>query len=188
MTEVKYNSPSLLVNQNNYEKNKNKLTCMICNNIPIDPVQCFTCSYPYCRKCIGEQNCIQCNKKTPIEPSKDLTDLINELQFKCVNNCGVVLNYSDIESHYKSHNNKDEYNTLLKKYITLIRLIEAKSFTKETNFKGKKITSHPHGLVKLTTEKNEWKCQKCQHVYRLGTPCFYCTLCDYEICENCISN
>lgn len=187
MSEVNYYYPSLLVNQRDYENNKNKFICIMCNNIPIDPVQCFTCYSVYCHKCIGDDNCVHCKKKTLIESSKELTDRINGLKFYCLKGCGEVINYSEIESHYERHKDKDEYNKLLNQYIKLIRLIEAKSFTKETNFKGKMINSHPHGLVLLTTEKKEWKCQKCQHVYRLGTPCHYCTLCDYEICQKCIS-
>lgn len=187
MTEINNYSPSLLVNQANYNDIKGKVTCVICRNIPIDPVKCINCSNVYCRNCIGEKHCINCKKETLVEPFKETTDLINGLMFKCKFDCGEEFSYSDIEKHYQMETDKKEYNDLLNQYIKLIRLVEAESFTKESNFKGKKINNHPHGLVWLTTDKVDWKCQRCQHIFNKGTPCYYCTLCDYEICDKCIS-
>ena len=48
-------------------------------------------------------------------------------------------------------------------------------------------TKHKHGLVFLLTNK-EWNCNICGTHYSEKEPVYYCSLCDFSVCKNCIGN
>lgn len=52
------------------------------------------------------------------------------------------------------------------------------------NVWGIKINEHEHTLIYLINNKN-WSCDKCSTSFNSNTGKFYCSLCDYNMCNNC---
>ena len=55
-----------------------------------------------------------------------------------------------------------------------------------------KIDYHEHPLIFCTTPErckqgSSWTCNKCFLNYSYDTPSFYCTFCDFDLCQNCLS-
>ena len=55
------------------------------------------------------------------------------------------------------------------------------------------IALHNHPLIYCFTFQRanwgtSWKCNCCSNVYTYNIPTFYCTFCDFDVCENCIAN
>ena len=56
------------------------------------------------------------------------------------------------------------------------------------------IPQHPdHPLINCTTPgriiiNDKWKCNNCKIFYSIDVPSFYCTVCDYDLCQKCILN
>ena len=46
---------------------------------------------------------------------------------------------------------------------------------------------HEHKLV-LLFSNNDWTCKKCNGKFQDKIPKYFCSLCDYNICENCFNN
>ena len=52
-------------------------------------------------------------------------------------------------------------------------------------------TEHPHPLIFCFTPQrikkgDDWPCYKCFLRYPHDTPSFHCTLCNYDLCQNCV--
>ena len=51
---------------------------------------------------------------------------------------------------------------------------------------------HEHPLFYCYTtgrpKNNTWDCNKCRNSYSKNVPTFYCTFCDFDLCENCVGN
>jgi hypothetical protein len=70
------------------------------------------------------------------------------------------------------------FNDLIKKEEIIEFLIERdKDFTL-------KVKEHKHKLLKSLT-RSKWKCNVCNHDYDSNQPTFLCSLCDYNMCDNC---
>jgi len=48
-----------------------------------------------------------------------------------------------------------------------------------------KTTNHKHGLVYLLSNKS-WACKICNSNFTEKEPTYYCSLCDYNLCKNCL--
>ena len=53
-------------------------------------------------------------------------------------------------------------------------------------------TEHQHPIIFCFTPERKkngqgWSCNKCFSRYSYKTPSFYCTLCDYDLCQNCLA-
>ena len=48
-----------------------------------------------------------------------------------------------------------------------------------------KIDEHDHPLLLCNCQRNNnnWVCDKCSSKYTSCTPSFYCTYCDYDLCQ-----
>ena len=85
--------------------------CLICSNVPKDPVLCPRNQHCFCRGCItkhleNSQKCPTCNdeltEKTLTELPKMVKDIINELNIHCVyqnRDCQEILQLQDLDSH-----------------------------------------------------------------------------------------
>ena len=75
--------------------------CNICNKIMINPTDCENCGHSFCYECISKTKCpFNCEKKNLKPASNGITNLLNNLKFKCVNEgCDEIINYIDIKSH-----------------------------------------------------------------------------------------
>lgn len=51
-----------------------------------------------------------------------------------------------------------------------------------------KIDEHEHPLLLCNCQRNnnDWVCNKCSSKYTSYTPSFYCTYCDYDLCQKCL--
>ena len=51
------------------------------------------------------------------------------------------------------------------------------------------IETHKHPLIFCSTKRIDgWSCDKCSSSNKCSTPSFYCTYCDYDLCQNCLGN
>ena len=53
------------------------------------------------------------------------------------------------------------------------------------------INEHSHPLINCWTKEranhgSSWRCNKCTSVFTYDIPSFYCTLCDYDLCKQCL--
>ena len=75
--------------------------CSICSKIMINPTDCESWGYSFCQACISKSKCpFGCKEKNLNPASNGITNLLNNLKFKC-NNEGYkeVINYIDIKTH-----------------------------------------------------------------------------------------
>ena len=77
--------------------------CSICSKIMINPTDCESCGHSFCNECISKSKCpFDCKAKNLKPASNGITNLLNNLKFKCNNEgCEEVINYIDIKSHEK---------------------------------------------------------------------------------------
>ena len=55
------------------------------------------------------------------------------------------------------------------------------------------IDAHDHPLLlsfceRQTNNSTGWSCDKCKKNYNYDTPSFYCTYCDFDLCQKCLSD
>ena len=77
--------------------------CSICSKIMINPTDCESCGHSFCHECISKTKCpFGCKEKNLKPASNGITNLLNNLKFKCSNEgCNEVINYIDIKTHEK---------------------------------------------------------------------------------------
>ena len=118
-------------NKSEAEKMKDLLTCPICLNILISPVQCNKCNKCFCKICIDNyatsKSVCPFRCQNPLyNPNKFVENVLAILKFKCTNGCGKIINYEDLQKHYEEDCDKIDYKTkykeLLKKYKELQKL------------------------------------------------------------------
>lgn len=53
----------------------------------------------------------------------------------------------------------------------------------------KKNPNHNHSLtmIKKRNKKNSWKCNKCSQIFQNENSAYYCSLCDWYICQQCFN-
>ena len=75
--------------------------CSICSKIMINPTDCEYCGHSFCYECISKEKCpFNCVKKNLKPASNGITNLLNNLKFKCINEgCDEEINYIDIKTH-----------------------------------------------------------------------------------------
>ena len=52
----------------------------------------------------------------------------------------------------------------------------------------KQFPSHTHLLTLIKKVNISWNCDNCSQSFKSESQSFYCSLCDFDICENCINN
>jgi hypothetical protein len=49
------------------------------------------------------------------------------------------------------------------------------------------IKNHEHPLLFCITKRTgEWLCNKCHSNFKCDIPSFYCTYCNYDLCQKCL--
>ena len=117
-----------IYNKNEAINLKDSISCPICFNILISPVQCSICNKCFCKQCIEKYE----NSKNTcpfrcINPkyneNKFVNNILSILKFKCKNGCGKLISYDNLEKHYDEDCDKIDFKTkykeLLKKYKDL---------------------------------------------------------------------
>jgi len=117
-----------IYNKNEAANMKDLLTCPICLNILISPVQCNICNKCFCKMCIdnyaNSKNVCPFRCENPLyNPNKFVDNVLAILKFKCSNGCDKIIKYEELEKHYQEDCDKIDYKTkfkeLLKKYKEL---------------------------------------------------------------------
>ncbi len=193
--------PNLINNKSDFELIKNQSICSLCNYIIWEPFQCSVCQSAFCYNCINEyylQNGNSCPNKCEnpsFKSSKLVKDILSTLIFNCPNNCDILIPYQEYFTHSRSKCTKIDYK---KKYFELKEKLEKLKeeyflwvpkipvSIKDSAFKSK---YHYHPLVYLeTVERGRWYCSFCEESHKEGDKSYYCTLCDYDLCDKCKSS
>lgn len=201
-----YIEPSSVYNKELYETISYDCNCVICENILKNPVICQVCKNSFCFECIEKwkkesQNCPFRCKNPGYKPDKAKRELLSKIKFKCQNGCGNVINYDDLENHYKefcTHINfkealkeikkeaneiQEEHNFLESIFYNLKKSIEAYS---KNPFQLKMFFSKYHRhLLKFDKRRNYWICDRCRKNYDIQDKSFFCEECDFDICCEC---
>ena len=117
-----------IYNKNEAANMKDLLSCPICLNILISPVQCNKCNKCFCKICIdnyaNSKSVCPFRCENPLyNTNKFVENVLAILKFKCTNGCGKIIKYEDLRNHYEEDCDKIDYKTkykeLLKKYREL---------------------------------------------------------------------
>ena len=147
-------------NNNEIKENKNlsKKYCMICSEIPNNPLKCENCEFRICNDCflkqlenVGEFSCKNCGK----------ADFIND------DNNENEINLNEI----KDDNNLDNKN----------KIEEINEKNKYNSVDNKKDLSKKYCMICSNIPKDPYKCKKCG--FRV---CYDCFLKSLQSDENCI--
>ena len=95
-----------LINKDELEEIEKLITCVICDGIINEPIECSLCENNFCKHCIIEWN--EKNKTCPFRCSNSsfkennwlklfLSDI---LKFKCEKGCGQIISYYEFNEHY----------------------------------------------------------------------------------------
>ena len=93
-----------------------------------------------------------------------------------INNLTNIFNGMNNFNGNIDYNFKDNTNTLLRRIDSSIM-----------------IPDHQHPLYSCFTPQRQrnsqsWACRKCRCNYTYNTPSFYCTACDFDLCQKCLLN
>ena len=97
---------------------------------------------------------------------------IEEYKYKLMMKLIIDILNTDTNENLKiDFNSRDFLNFLNEKYKEL----------------GRKIDEHEH-IVIYTKTNYDWKCKECNQKYSKTESRFYCSICDYNMCNNCRKN
>ena len=181
-----------IVNKEYYEGVKDKINCSICLNIIVNPVQCDKWQKFFCSDCIkGVTECPFRCKNNKYTSGLLCKQLISELKIKC--KCGKVIDFDHFQKHKEEEcekaDFKQNYFNLKKKYELLKEEMHKKDEVKELkSVYFIKSSVHKHPIEILRRFQNKWFCDECQKFFQEGTPSYHCTLCDFDICYDCVKD
>ena len=151
---------------------------------------CSLCDYDVCNGCIGKE------KKYPLIPYYHEQTELKSFKFSCHEHkmiyCRTSRNYNKTTSWTCNLCKTSYENKIWSFYCTLcdydICLKCSKEFISEDLYisnDGIKIDNHNHRLILMITNKC-WICNLCHKNFDESDPTFYCTKCDYNVCEKCL--
>ena len=93
-----------------------------------------------------------------------------EIDFK-TKYCRLKEEYEKLKQQLKqqSNQNGEEFNTVKHSYFIISSL-------------------HKHPIEVLRRFINTWFCDVCKKSFRVDVPSYHCTLCDFDVCYNCVKN
>ena len=181
-----------IINKEYYEGIKHMVNCLICLNIIEDPVQCDKCQKFFCSECVKCLNLcpLRCTNNKYI-PSLTCKNLLSGLKIKC--ECGDEVNYDFYQKHKreqcKNVDFKKSYFILKKKYELLKKELNKKEEVNEIkNSFFIKSSLHNHPIEIIRRISNTWFCDVCNKFFNEEIPSYHCTLCDYDVCYNCVKD
>ena len=198
-----YLDKSDIINIEECKAIENCIICTICSGVVIDPLQCRSCENVFCRSCIEEwkkksNTCPYKCQDFTLKENKIFNSIIANLKFKCSNGCDEAIPYLELSEHYQNKCAKldyyPKYKALLDEYKKLKEEYE-KLGTKTISVKDEKFPKilnsqillpiHSHPLMKCETKRGGWNCDICSSTNRGTIKSYYCSICDYDVCENC---
>ena len=195
-----YIDQSTICNPSDYKLIENFSTCTICGGILWEPMQCSVCDNSFCKNCLNAwfklSNHNECPFKCPnstFKESKLVKRMLSILKFKCPNECNEPIPYEELLIHTKKNCKKldfkkkyfelkEKYDKLYQEYKNLNPDISQEKLKRNIYFKSKQ---HIHHLIWLSTDRMGWLCNVCQVSHHGIDKSYYCTLCDYDLCNNC---
>ncbi|MCQ2817922.1 MAG: hypothetical protein MJ252_11715 [archaeon] len=96
-----------VINQDYLKQFESFCICQICEGVIYDGLSCSECDNTWCRACIEpwlkkSNECPYRDKNPTLKKDRKGRAILEKLKFKCRNNCGIQINYSDLENHYKN--------------------------------------------------------------------------------------
>lgn len=198
-----YLEKSDIINIEECKAIENCITCIICSGVVVDPIMCRSCENVFCRSCIEEwkKKSNTCPYKCPdfsLKENKVFNSLIANLKFKCPRGCGQVIPYPDLIEHYKSKCEKIDYYPIYQALLEEYKKIKeeyAKLPSLSNNYKDERLAKiinnqvslsiHKHPLMKCETSRGGWICDICGSHGKVKEKSYYCSICDYDVCEDC---
>lgn len=194
-------------NQEVYNQISQYTTCVICEGIAWNPLQCDKCENCFCKECLTKwqkesKNCPFRCLNAVYKKNKMINALLSQLQIKCENGCGQVIKYDNLQNHYESECLMINYKEKIKetseklekmkkkaeemKKIGVSLMAQIENYAKCNKLKTRTGYSHhhPHALSFLE-RKVGWICDVCNMVYKDNDKSFFCKECDFDICCSC---
>lgn len=196
-----------IVNQEVYKQISQYTTCVICEGIAWNPVQCESCENCFCEECLVKwqkesKHCpFRCLNAT-YKKNKIINKLLSQLELNCQNGCGQVIKYDNLLNHYESECLMINYKEKIEEMSEKLKQMKKK--TEEMKEIGKYMTSqidyfakcnkletktgycHHHSHVLIFGKRNNfWICDICNQHYRDVDKSFCCKQCDFDICCSC---
>ncbi len=167
-------------------------SCKICKKAFMKNIAtyfCSLCKFDACYNCIG-------NGRSILNKFNNEQNQLESYKFPCHEHemvyCRISSKNKNMNKTYtcdlcfRSYNHSiwSFYCTNCNYYICLScskRYIPASKFINI----GIKINAHNHKLVYMVT-KRKWTCKLCQKSYDKYNPTYYCSKCNYDVCEKCM--
>jgi len=175
------------------------IICQYCDCVLNHPIYCKSCGNIMCLSCYenymkhyrekeDEYNypCL-CNKNAKYKETEIISKILLKIHFKCRNNCGKILKYSELNDHYLKDCEKIDYSLLYENLYKEFNDLKIKydKLVQDNNTTQIKTKYHVHPLSKCRLDRASYTCNKCLKEYNGFIPSYYCSLCDYDLCENC---
>lgn len=202
---------SLLANFNEIEKESNfflETFCSSCNQIVINPEKCKVCNLLKCKECPAV-----CEDRYKYEPYN--SSILHKLSFYCENKCGEIIPYEKILDHHDylcpKYNYKTQFdelsaqykavekeykelqymNDVLNKNLSLLLQSNNSKILNIVNHQNESPSSllvkyHKHPLISESNDNRIWSCDECKKRFRYCMKSFFCDICDYDLCLECI--
>ena len=198
-------------NKDEFERVKENAICSICQGLVYQPKQCQVCENSFCKMCIDEwlkkkNNCPFRCKNPRFRESRVIKNLLEKLKIKCPFGCDDIIQYGDLDSHKGTCINTS-YKQKCTDYEKKIKELENKNKELEIKIKSlenqnnsnsnnnyssklkrwqKMSNLHNHPLIFCTTKRaDSWFCDNCKKFFDNSHYSYLCTLCDFDLCENC---
>ena len=89
-----------------YESVENSISCLICLDIIIEPIECMSCHHSFCNSCIhkwlsNKKICPNRCRNTNFQNSSEINKLLSKIKFNC-KKCKNVIFYDEMIKHYLS--------------------------------------------------------------------------------------
>ena len=181
-----------IINKDYLENIRDMVTCIICLNIIEDPVQCDMCQHCFCLDCINKLGkCPMGCQNYKFISSYICNELLSGIKIKC--ECGNEINYDNIKKHKDEEcekiDFKDRYLQLKNEYKKLKEEINNPKDNNENQRQGcLKSYLHRHPIQIMRHFKSDWTCDICENSFNKDIPSYNCTLCDFDVCYNCIKD
>ena len=193
-------NPNDVENKEYFQNVKSVVLCNYCHSIVNQPFECLECQNVFCKNCALKLNekdkgCPFKCKNFELRESKLLKNILSALKFNCKNKCGKIISYDDLKDHYDEEEGKlniykekcekleNEIKDLKNKYELLYKFNQVTSHLSENwRFHTKK---HIHPLMYVQTFREQYTCENCKKIFPKNSLTYYCTLCDFDLCEKC---
>ena len=205
-----FNDKSALIpNSLNEQEFHNFIKCCACSQVLINPVRCTKCHCMMCRRCaenllVKSMACPSCRSPLNIEISKLMNMLLNSTKLRCINGCGIDIDYNKFTEHYtidcaklnfegifkneckKREDEKNKLNALKTDIFNNISKIKTENEQfNEADIDGVFVSKyHYHPLIK-NIFSGGLKCSVCSQFLERNSDKYLCHHCRFDYCNEC---